>query len=51
MENAKQLLKDKQLKIMDVANLVGYSNSGYFSTVFKKRFGQSPVEFRNFIDS
>jgi two-component system, response regulator YesN len=51
MENAKQLLKDKQLKIMDVANLVGYSNSGYFSTVFKKRFRQSPVEFRNFIDS
>lgn len=51
MENAKQLLKDKQLKIIDVANLVGFSNSGYFSTVFKKRFGQSPVKFRNSIDS
>jgi two-component system, response regulator YesN len=50
MEKAKQLLKDNQLKIIDVANLVGFSNSGYFSTVFKKHFGQTPVEFRNSID-
>ncbi|MFP7297097.1 response regulator [Neobacillus niacini] len=49
MEKAKQLLKDKQLKIIDVSNLVGFSNSGYFSTVFKKHFGQTPVEFRNSI--
>jgi two-component system response regulator YesN len=46
MDNAKSLLKDKQLKIIDVAHLVGFSNSGYFSTVFKKHFGQTPVEFR-----
>ena len=50
MEKAKQLLKEDQLKIIDVANLVGFSNSGYFSTVFKKQFGQTPVEFRNSID-
>ena len=49
MEKAKQLLKDKQLKIIDVSNLVGFSNSGYFSTVFKKHFGQTPVEYRNSI--
>lgn len=47
MEKAKEFLKDKQLKIIDVANLVGYSNSGYFSTVFKKHFRQTPVDFRN----
>ncbi|MGM0874732.1 MAG: response regulator transcription factor [Bacillota bacterium] len=46
MENAQAFLKDKQLKIIDVAHLVGFSNSGYFSTVFKKHFGQTPVEFR-----
>ena len=50
MEKAKHLLKEDQLKIIDVANLVGFSNSGYFSTVFKKQFGQTPVEFRNSID-
>lgn len=46
MEKAKEFLKDKQLKIIDVANLVGYSNSGYFSTVFKKHFQQTPADFR-----
>ncbi|EKN69738.1 hypothetical protein BABA_08101 [Neobacillus bataviensis LMG 21833] len=51
MEKAQQFLRDKQLKIIDVANLVGFSNSGYFSTVFKKHIGQTPVEFRNSLDS
>lgn len=51
MEKAQQFLRDQQLKIIDVANLVGFSNSGYFSTVFKKHFGQTPVEFRNSIGS
>lgn len=46
MNNAQALLKDRQLKIIDVAYLVGFSNSGYFSTVFKKYYGQTPVEFR-----
>lgn len=49
MERAVELLKDNQLKIIDVANLVGFSSSGYFSTVFKKHYGQTPVEFRNSI--
>ncbi|MDQ0199817.1 response regulator transcription factor [Neobacillus ginsengisoli] len=51
MEKALHFLKDKQLKIIDIANLVGFSNSGYFSTVFKKHFDQTPVEFRNSIES
>jgi two-component system response regulator YesN len=50
LQKARQFLKDKQLKIIDVANLTGFSNSGYFSTVFKKYFGQTPVEFRNSLD-
>lgn len=51
MDNAQRFLKDKQLKIIDVAHLVGFSNSGYFSTVFKKHFGQTPIEFRKSINS
>ncbi|WP_141430513.1 response regulator [Bacillus sp. 03113] len=46
MKNAQRLLKDNQLKIIDVAYLVGFSNSGYFSTAFKKHFGLTPAEFR-----
>ncbi|WP_251032156.1 response regulator transcription factor [Mesobacillus foraminis] len=51
MEKAKEFLKDKQLKIIDVANLVGYSNSGYFSTVFKKHYRQTPVDYRNSLEN
>ncbi|WP_332695996.1 response regulator transcription factor [Halalkalibacter lacteus] len=50
MNKAQHFLKDKQLKIIDVANLVGFSNSGYFSTVFKKHFSQTPVEYRKSVD-
>lgn len=50
ISKAKQFLEDEQLKIIDVANLVGFSNSGYFSTVFKKHVGQTPVEFRQSIN-
>jgi two-component system response regulator YesN len=42
INKAMSLLQDQQLKIIDVANMVGFSNSGYFSTVFKKYVGQTP---------
>ncbi|MCD7034368.1 response regulator [Metabacillus sp. GX 13764] len=47
LEKARNFLKDKELKIIDVANLSGFSSSAYFSTVFKKHFNQTPVEFRS----
>ncbi|QGH36029.1 response regulator [Gracilibacillus salitolerans] len=46
MKEAKKFLKDRHLKIIDVANLVGFSSSAYFSTVFKKHVGQTPAEYR-----
>ena len=46
MDKARSLLMDEQLKVIEIAHLVGYSNSGYFSTVFKKRFGQKPLDYR-----
>lgn len=46
MEKAIKLLEEKELKIIDVAQLVGFSSSGYFSTVFKKYYGLSPIDFR-----
>ncbi|PPA71797.1 response regulator [Jeotgalibacillus proteolyticus] len=51
MEKAEVLLKDTDLKIIDVANLVGFSSSGYFSTVFKKHVKQTPVEYRRTIET
>lgn len=42
MEHAHSLLADRQLRILEVANLVGYQYTNHFSTAFKKKFGYSP---------
>ena len=44
MQKAKALLSDPQMTISDVAQFVGYNNTGSFSYEFKKRFGHSPSQ-------
>lgn len=51
MEVAKELLKAPDLKIMDVSDMVGYENSTYFSTVFKKYTGMHPQKYRTLFTS
>jgi two-component system response regulator YesN len=46
MEAAKELLKAPDLKILEVSEMVGYENSTYFSTVFKKYTGMHPQKYR-----
>ncbi|MEA5050159.1 MAG: response regulator [Oscillospiraceae bacterium] len=46
MERAKELLSDASLKIIDVAEQLGYSDPYYFSHCFKKYTGISPKEFK-----
>ncbi|WP_276356938.1 response regulator transcription factor [Cohnella caldifontis] len=46
MEKAKRLLADREKKLYEVAEAVGYSHTAYFSNLFKKYTGQSPKEFR-----
>ncbi|MHC4726190.1 MAG: helix-turn-helix transcriptional regulator [Planctomycetota bacterium] len=43
---AKELLRDKRLSVIDVALRLGYSDSNYFSTIYKKFTGVSP-KYRN----
>lgn len=43
---AKKLLKDRNIPIQEVSELCGYSNSKYFSVVFKKVTGVTPREYR-----
>ncbi len=43
---AKELLSDPRNRIADIAEAVGYSDSNYFSKIFRKSFGLSPSEFR-----
>lgn len=46
MEKAKLLLLDKQFKIHDIAQQVGYENVSYFCNVFLKYTGQTPNNYR-----
>jgi len=46
MERAKSLLKNSELKIYEIANIVGYQDDKYFRKVFKKVEGVTPNEFR-----
>ena len=44
MERAEKLLREGELSIGEVANLVGYSHLGNFSTAFKRQFGITPSQ-------
>jgi len=43
---AKKLLLQKQYKIQEVANLIGYEEATNFVRAFKKQFGLTPNQFR-----
>jgi Response regulator containing CheY-like receiver domain and AraC-type DNA-binding domain len=46
IEQAKELLWDKSLKLYHVAEKVGYEDSNYFAKIFKKVTGVSPSEYK-----
>jgi two-component system response regulator YesN len=46
VNEAKRLLLSTNLPISEVAGEIGYDNISYFSTVFKKLCGVSPIEWR-----
>jgi len=46
MRRAKALLRDTNLKSLEIAYQIGYDNPSYFSKLFKKQNGQTPNEYR-----
>ena len=46
MEKAAELLESTNLKVIEIANTVGYENQGKFAKVFAECYGVSPLEFR-----
>ena len=46
IEKAKVLLKDVSFNIREVGASVGYTDSNYFTKVFKRAVGMSPSEYR-----
>ena len=47
INKAKELLRMTGLRSADIAYQVGYNDPHYFSSVFKKHTGLSPIEFRS----
>ncbi|MDL2258448.1 response regulator [Eubacteriales bacterium OttesenSCG-928-K08] len=47
IREAKRLLLDPSLKVGDICEMVGYTDTGHFSRVFKKIEGVSPNAYRN----
>lgn len=46
ISKSKELLTNTNLKIYDIAHLVGYSNSKHFASIFKKVSGKTPQQYR-----
>lgn len=46
IEKAAELLKSQEYTISQIAYMCGFSDSHYFSKVFKKHYGQTPSNYR-----
>jgi two-component system response regulator YesN len=46
LQHAKLLLKDPSLKVYEVAEAIGFQDRHYFTRLFKKATGMTPLEYR-----
>ncbi len=44
---ARDLIRDDEYSLTDIAKMLGYANYGYFSRLYKKRFGASPSQYQS----
>lgn len=49
IEHAKELLKQSNLAISEVADMVGYQDASYFTSLFKKLTAVTPIEYRSLV--
>ena len=47
MERSRIYLADVGRKIGDISELVGFSDARYFSSAFRKKYGMTPLDYRN----
>lgn len=47
MNKAKELLNVPHLKMMEIANMVGYNNANYFTKLFKRYEGMTPNDYHD----
>jgi len=47
IDAAKELLKNTGMRVYEISSAIGYANTDYFYSKFKKYAGKSPLDFRN----
>ena len=45
VEHLKQL-KEGKMKVIDIANACGFNNHSYFTRVFLRKYGMTPINYR-----
>lgn len=48
VDKAKSLMMNAQLRLYEIAEMVGYADVKYFSRLFKRNVGVTPAEYRQF---
>ncbi|HYE83753.1 MAG TPA: response regulator [Clostridia bacterium] len=51
LDRSLELLVNTNLKVHEIAELVGYSSLSYYSKIFKKKYGTNPFNYRNNIEN
>ncbi|MBQ6450721.1 MAG: helix-turn-helix transcriptional regulator [Solobacterium sp.] len=51
LQEAQRLLQDTDWHILEIAELVGYSNPGHFAVAFREKYKMTPSEYRKSIRS
>ncbi len=46
MKRARELLGDRDIRIYEICEIVGYPDPNYFSKIFRKAVGMSPEKYR-----
>jgi AraC-like DNA-binding protein len=47
LEASKRLLMHRELKVVEIAHLLGYATHGAYTQAFRRRTGLTPTEYRN----
>jgi transcriptional regulator GlxA family with amidase domain len=46
LEEAKQMLESGAMPVEGIANEVGYEDAGFFSRLFRRKVGLTPMQYR-----
>ncbi|MEB3336211.1 MAG: AraC family transcriptional regulator [Leptolyngbyaceae bacterium] len=46
LEQARQLLEERQLNVSEIAQTIGFASRSYFAAAFRKKFGVTPKKYR-----